>query len=226
MKKNLIIVGANGYLGKGIAGYFIKKNSLKLYLCDRNNIEYIRESKDINIIKIGDLAKEEAVRELFSQITFHEDEKYFLYSTIGGFSSGKIEDLEYDNFVKIFELNFFSQFLIAKHFSKNCANTQGGSLCFTSAYTALTPEKEKGAYGTSKAALNYFAGVLANEGINKNLTVNVIVPYALDTSDNKVWIENEANLISPSKIAETAEFLFESHPEVNGRLVKMPENIA
>jgi NAD(P)-dependent dehydrogenase (short-subunit alcohol dehydrogenase family) len=186
----------------------------------------VEANPSVRFIRINDLTSEENIIEMFSQINFREDELYFLYSTIGGFMSAKIEDTEYEKLKYIFGINLYSQFLLGKHFFINAGKTAGGSICFTSAYTSFKEESNKSAYGASKAALNYIVRTMALEGINNNLTANAIAPYALDTPDNRSWIEKTINLISPEKVAEKVDYIFRSYREINGQIIRMPEIIA
>lgn len=225
MKRVLIIIGVNGTLGKGATEVLLNKDYDLFYLCDRKPIKFDINGKSIKTIKIGDLSKEDEVKNLFKSIDVEKNTQYFLYSTVGGFCAGKIGEIDYTAIEKCININFISSVLISKHFYKLVEKSQSGSICFTSALAAEKPSEGKSVYGASKAALNYFTSTLAIEGEQINLTANIVAPFALDTPENREWMDDSSKLISPENIGEMVDKLFKANPVKNGEVIRMPDNI-
>lgn len=218
MQKILLIFGSQGFLGKGITQELSKHDYDKIYLFDRENSRVTGGDGKLISIKTGDLSKEEDVENAFAEIEQINDANYFLYSTIGGFHSGSIVETSYEDWLNMFKLNLNISFLIAKYFMKLVSSTSGGSICFTSAITSLQPGSGKAAYGTSKSALNYFVKSLAEEGKKVNLTANVIAPFALDSPENRAWVEDKNQLSKPEDLGKLTHNIFSNFTEYNGNI--------
>lgn len=221
----LIIIGVNGSLGRGATRTLVDGNYDKVYLCDRKPIDWIDDSDRITKINIGDISSEGEVKKLFEQIEVNASSEYYLFSTVGGFYSSTVKDIKESDLLDNFNINIKSAMLISKYFYKLASDTIGGSICFTSAFTAQKASAGKSVYGAFKAALNYFVQSLSLEGEEINLTVNVVAPFALDTPENREWVSDKKKLASPGDIGKIVNTLFEEHPGSTGKIVKVPENI-
>jgi NAD(P)-dependent dehydrogenase (short-subunit alcohol dehydrogenase family) len=222
MERNLIIFGYTGQLGRGITRVLVKKNYDRIYLIDRTENEDIPSGSSLVKIVSDDLTKEENIKEAFSKIEIGENGLYFLFSTIGGFSGGNIEDTGYDSWNKMFALNVNISFLIGKYFSQLTSASKGGSICFTSAATSLNAERGKAAYGASKSALNYLVKTMAAEGKDLKLTANAIAPFVLDTEANREWVTDESIMVKPEDIGELLDSIFNNFEIVSGNIIELP----
>ena len=223
MKKELLIFGSGGALGKGVTSTLLTKGYDKVYLFD---FHHEKETSDVKIesIKIEDLSNEENVKKAFSNIKFSKETAFFLFSTIGGFAGGsKIWDYDVEEFDKMMNMNLKTNFLIAKYFSQLVKNSHSGSICFTAAYVGLNPETAKTAYGTSKSALIHFVETLALEGKEIKLSANAIAPYIIDTPANREWMKkaNFDNWIKPSEIGELVHSIFNNYNIISGNIIKL-----
>ncbi len=192
MKKELLIFGANGALGRGVTTTMLKKNYDKIYLFDFN-IENEKVIPEKPVIKINtrDLSVEKNVADVFAKINPSKDTLFFLYSTVGGFAGGKtIRETDEAEWNKMMDMNLKSNFFIAKYFSRLVEQSAGGSICFTAAATGINPEAGKGSYGTSKSGLIHLVKTLALEGISIRLSANAIAPYIIDTPANREWMKD------------------------------------
>ena len=189
MKKNLLIFGSNGALGKGVTESLSKKDYDKIYLFDPN-FENNTPGEKTSKIKVNDLSIELNVSEAFKNVSASKDELFFLFTTVGGFSGGKsLWETEVSEWDKMINMNLKTGFLIAKYFAGLVKNSAGGSICFTAAFTGLNPEINKSAYGVSKSGLVHLTKSLALEGEKIKLSVNAIAPYIIDTPANREWMK-------------------------------------
>ncbi|MGB8320871.1 MAG: SDR family NAD(P)-dependent oxidoreductase [Ignavibacteriaceae bacterium] len=221
MKKNLLIFGSNGALGKGVTESLSKKDYDKIYLFD-HNIENNIAGERVSRIKVDDLSVELNVSKAFQNVSASKDELFFLYTTVGGFSGGKsLWETEVSEWDKMINMNLKTSFLIAKYFALLVKNSAGGSICFTAAFTGLNPEINKSAYGVSKSGLVHLTKSLALEGEEINLSVNAIAPYIIDTPANRKWMKDSdfSKWVKPSEIGELAYNLFSSFYFITGNII-------
>lgn len=222
MKKNLLIFGSNGALGKGITESLIKKDYYKIYLFDISFDNESVEKDNVHKIKIKDLSEEKNVIEAFNSVDKSKDELFFLYSTVGGFSGGKsLWEMDISEWDKMINMNLRTGFLIAKHFARLVKDSAGGSICFTAAFTGLNPEVNKSAYGVSKSGLVHLTKSLALEGEKINLSVNAIAPYIIDTPANREWMKDSdfSKWVKPVEIGELAHNLFSNFYFITGNII-------
>ena len=221
MKKVLLLFGAGGALGKGVANIMINKNYDEKYFFDRSEIKY--DEKNVTVINTGDLTEEGEVKKAFEKINVIEDAQYFLFSTIGGFEGGNpVSETSYEEWNKMNDINLKTSFLIAKHFFKLCENTKGGSIIFTSAMTSSKPAKNKAAYGASKSGLNHLVKTLSLEGKNNDISVNAIAPLVLDTPENREWVEDTSVMVNSSDIGELIDSIFNNRRILSGNIFDLP----
>ena len=223
MKREVLIFGANGALGRGVTAAMLNKNYDKTYLFDFN-IEEKNVTDSAVKINIKDLSVEKNVADAFNKIEPSKEKLFFLYSTVGGFAGGKnIMDTEEDEWNKMIDMNLKANFHIAKYFSKLVERSAGGSICFTAAETGVNPEAGKGAYGTSKSALIHLVKTLSLEGKAINLSANAIAPYIIDTPANRDWMKNTdySEWIKPEEIGSFAHSIFENFNIVSGNILRL-----
>jgi NAD(P)-dependent dehydrogenase (short-subunit alcohol dehydrogenase family) len=223
MKKELLIFGSNGALGKGAAKTLKTKNYDKIYLFDFHPQED-KLDPAVQMIKIEDLSNEENVKKAFSMVKASTDTAFFLFSTIGGFAGGKkIWDYDEEEFDKMMNMNLKANFLIAKYFSQLVKISHSGSICFTSAFVSISAEEGKSAYGASKSALSHLVDTLSEEGNGIRLSANAIAPYILDTQANRDWMgKADFNTwIKPGEIGEIVQSIFNNYNFFTGNLLKL-----
>ncbi|HEY7751576.1 MAG TPA: SDR family NAD(P)-dependent oxidoreductase [Ignavibacteriaceae bacterium] len=223
MKKELLIFGSNGALGKGITKTLLTKDYDKIFLFDFQNGEPVKDERT-SFIEINDLSSEYNVKAAFSSIQPSKQSAFFLYSTVGGFFGGKklweTEESEWD---QMFNMNLRASFQIAKYFSLLVKESNSGSICFTSAFTGLQPESNKAAYGSSKAALIHLVETLALEGREIKLTVNAIAPFIIDTPANRQWMKNSNydSWMKPEEIGNLVHSIFENYHFLTGNIIEL-----
>jgi NAD(P)-dependent dehydrogenase (short-subunit alcohol dehydrogenase family) len=223
MKKELLIFGSHGALGKGVTRTLKTKDYDKIHLFD---FHLKKENTDPTIvqIKIDDLSNEENIKQAFSHIKSSKDTAFFLFSTVGGFSGGKkVWETDLDEFEKMINLNLTTSFLIAKHFALLIKDSHSGSICLTAAYTGLFPERGKAAYGASKGAMIHLVKSLAEEGNEIKLSVNALAPYIIDTPANREWMKDAdfENWMKPEEIGELIHSLFNNYNFVSGNIIRL-----
>jgi NAD(P)-dependent dehydrogenase (short-subunit alcohol dehydrogenase family) len=227
MMKELLVFGAYGALGRGVTKILVEKKFDKIYLFGSNiNEEEKIIAQNVQNIIVSNLSQEANVIEAFNKIIPGADKIFFLFSTIGGFTGGKfIWETEESDIEKMINVNFKTNFLISKYFSRLVKESAGGSICFTSAFTGSNAEIKKGAYGISKNALNFLVKNLAIEGKEINLSVNAVAPYIIDTPENRNWMKsfNYNNWIKPEEIGELIYSIITNYNFISGNIFELKE---
>jgi len=224
MKRELLIFGAGGHLGKGITQTLLKKNYDKIYLFDFDISKSEIKDERVSTIDTKDLSLEANVFNSLKSVSPGKEKIFFLYSTIGGFFGGKkVWETDLDEWNKMMSMNLNTNFIIAKHFAKIVKDSFAGSICFTAAMTGLNEESGKAAYGVSKSAIVHLVKTLALEGKEINLTVNAIAPYIIDTPANREWMKNGdyESWIKPDEAGELVDGLFSNFNFVTGNIIKL-----
>jgi NAD(P)-dependent dehydrogenase (short-subunit alcohol dehydrogenase family) len=224
MHKHLLIFGSNGALGRGVTEILVKKNYKKIYLFDSKPNE--TTGSNVEKILVSNLSDETSVIKAFSNIKPSKEIEYFLFSTIGGFTGGNfLWDTDTNDLKTMLDSNLTTCFLIGKYFARLVKGSAGGSILFTAAYTGLIPEKGKIPYGVSKSSIIYLIETLALEGVDINLSANVIAPYIIDTPANREWMGNDYDyeqLIKPAEIGEVVNSVFLNYRIMSGTVIKLP----
>jgi len=225
MRKELLIFGASGALGKGITAAMLKKDYDRIYLFDFNfETEKFAGEESVEKIMIQDLSREQNVSEIFKNIIPSKNTLFFLYSTVGGYAGGKsIWETDEEEWDKMMNMNLKSNYFIAKYFSRITEQSAGGSICFTAAETGINPEAGKAAYGTSKSALIHLVKTLSLEGQAIKLSANAIAPYILDTPANRGWMKDADynKWIKTEEIGELAHNIFSNFHFISGNIFRL-----
>jgi len=223
MDKKLIILGANGALGKGVTKTLLSKDYDEIYLFDFKFDTSFSDSR-VKQFVVKDLSIEKNVMASLFDVKTNEKTKLFLYSTIGGFYGGtsvwETEEVDLDRMIN---MNLKTNFFIAKHFSSLVKKSYGGSICLTSAFTGIHPEELKFSYGAAKSALNYLVKTLSLEGNSINLSINAIAPFIIDTPANREWMKNAnyASWMKPEEIGELIHSLFSHFNFISGNIIEL-----
>jgi NAD(P)-dependent dehydrogenase (short-subunit alcohol dehydrogenase family) len=221
MKKVLLLFGANGELGKGITEILVQKNFGEIYLFD---FKFDKQYPNTNQVVISDLSDESNVEKAFEKIKVDSETELYFFSTIGGFWGGvPIWETDTKYLDNMLNMNFRTNFNLAKKFSQLVSGAKSGVCGFTSAFTANHPTENKFAYGVSKAALNYLIKSLSLEGEKINLSIFGIAPFIIDTQANRNWMP-EADLdkwMKPTEVGELIYSLFENYRIISGNIVEL-----
>ena len=110
----------------------------------------------------------------------------------------------------LFETNFFSQLYFTQQIIKLMISNKSGSIVFISSTSSLDGDLGRGAYASTKAAINSIAKVLSRELGKFNIRVNSIAPGLTNTdmaikNTKKEILDKEISKTSLNRIAEPSE---------------------
>ena len=216
--KVTVVSGASGDIGKKILEKFSKEGS-NIYALARNaeDKEFVEftenlKKKNNNKIKIIhlDLEKEETIRSSFELIKKDNTNIDILVNNAGTISNSLFQMTSLRTLRNIFEINFFSQFLLTQIYLKLLIKSKKGSVIFVSSNSANENPVGRCAYSASKAALNSLTKTISKEMGVKNLRVNAVLPGLTDTKMAKNFTKDDAideylNDVTLKRIAKTSE---------------------
>ena len=204
-----VVTGASSGIGAEIA-IQLSKISDHIYIVGRN-IEKLEKTND-NIIKNNcectivplDLTKN-GVLEEFARNVFQKNRKIdILVSSAGTIEHlSPIDSINEEQFKKVVELNYISNFKLIKSFHYLLKNSENGRLIVISSLAEKKGIQYWGIYQPIMNALNHLVITYAEENKNTKIKANVLCPKAVNTSfrDKIMPGENKEDILSVYTVA-------------------------
>lgn len=210
IKKNILITGAAGNLGKASVEKFVTEGYRVLAIVSPGKKPY-KTSGEVVTCE-ADLTNERSVNEVVATILSQYKSIDAALLLVGGFAQGSITDADGASFKKMFSLNFDTAYFTARPvFSQMMSQPTGGRIVFVGSKPALVSSegKKNVAYALSKSLVFKLAELLNAEGKEKNVISSVIVPNIIDTPENRAAMPNAnfSDWQKPEEIAESMAFL-------------------
>ena len=212
-KKNCLITGATGGLGREIAIQLAKKNCNLFLTSMEKNLEYLKqELEKLNneiLIKYqhSDLRKVENVNNLIRKIREEFTSIDILINSAGENHRKPLSESTLDEFDSCMNLNVRAPFLLCKEFSKNMAEKKWGRIVNIASSSAHNGFKNAAIYCSSKHALLGLSRTLFAELKDSNVRTFCVSPGSMKTrmakEDEGLLAEHDYNtFIEPSEVAE------------------------
>tara|TARA_Y100000310_G_scaffold55383_1_gene50793 strand:+ start:869 stop:1603 length:735 start_codon:yes stop_codon:yes gene_type:complete len=212
-KKNCLITGATGGLGKQIAIELAKKNcNLFLTSMEENLEEVKRELEKLNdgiIIKYeySDLRKVEDVNNLIRKIREEFNTIDILINSAGENHRKSLSESTLDEFDSCMNLNARAPFLLCKEFSDDMIEKKWGRIVNIASSSAHNGFKNAAIYCSSKHALLGLSRTLFVELKDSNVRTFCVAPGSMKTrmakEDKGLLAEHDYNtFMEPSEVAE------------------------
>ena len=218
-KKNCLITGATGGLGKQIAIELAKKNC-NLFLTARQNkkIEKLNDELEKtnknNLIKYKqcNLQETEELNDLIQKIRDEFSSIDILVNCAGVFPVSSISQSTLEQYDSCMNLNVRVPFVLSKEFSKDMIKNRWGRIVNIASSGAYNGLKNTAIYRSSKHALLGLSRSLHNELKEFNVRTFCISPGPIKTDMGKDIIkkenpnENYDTFMNPNEIAEFITF--------------------
>ncbi len=192
-QKLVLITGATSGIGLNLARSLSLINyNLVLTGRNKNCLSDLYEEFDfINKPYCKTIAADLTLSEDIRELVFNTPKLDGIVLNAGIIEYTPAKMITIDKIKKIFNINFYSNVLLIQELLKNKKISKNASIVFISSISALSSVVGTSLYAASKAAINSYAKVLANELASQKIRVNVISPGVVKTK----IIENE-NVIS------------------------------
>lgn len=210
MKKNVLITGASGNLGKAAVEKFVAEGYLVIATVSPGKTLGF-DTDDNVVIYEADLSNEKSVDETIGKIISDHKTIDAAVLTVGGFALGTIDTTDGAAIQKMISLNFNTAYFVARPVYKQMAAQGGGRIIFIGSRPALNAKEGKNtlAYAISKSMVFNLADLVNAEGSGKNVVASVIVPSTIDTPSNRQANPNAdfSAWVTPEDIAGAMYYL-------------------
>jgi NAD(P)-dependent dehydrogenase (short-subunit alcohol dehydrogenase family) len=212
-KKNAIITGGAGNLGRAVVKKFLESGYRVAVTLEPNvqvDEQFRNQSPDLDLYEL-DVTDEKKSEVFVKQCA----EKYgridAVVMLVGGFALGTIKEISQVSVEKMLRLNFYSALAIAKPSFEEMKIQKGGRLIFIGARAGLDLKNGTYAveYGLSKSLLFRLSELFNAEGNAVGVVSSVVVPSVIDTPVNRASMPtaNFDDWVKPEVIAESIMFL-------------------
>ena len=216
--KTAVITGCNKGIGQEILKVFAENQLDKVFACVRqidenfkNQIIEINQNSQTKIIPVKlDLSNEESVKKSANEIISNSSNIDILINNAATISTSLFQMTKIDDAKKLYNINFFSQFLFTQFILKAMTKNKNGSIVFVSSTSSQDGNVGRSVYSSSKSAINALALTLSKELGSKNIRVNIVAPGLTNTDMMKKntppeKINEVINLCSLKRFAEPRE---------------------
>lgn len=228
--KVAIVTGASRGIGKAIAIKLIQLGYKVIgiyYSHDDLASELEKQYSDLTMIK-GDVADENFVLKIIKIANKKYQKLDVIINNVGIDLYGKIEEYKTEIWDKMINTNLKSVFLFSKHSIPFLQKSDNPVIINISSRIGFPDfcEPEFIAYGTTKAAINYFTVALAKELEKTKIRVNAVIPTPTKTDlfdevftkEDEDYLKNKGKLGQPSDVANMVSKLIQDKL-ANGKIL-------
>jgi len=216
--KNVVITGGGNGIGRELVIKLLSKGA-NVAVIDKNSV-FLEETRKLCAGMPGkltthlvDIADRQAVEELPARVLVEHGSVDVLINDAGIIQPFvRFNDLEYDDIMRVMEVNFFGTMLMTRAFLPHLLERPEGLIVNISSMGGFLPVPGQTIYGASKAAVKLFTEGLASELLNTNVKVMTVFPGAINTNiafnsgvmDSLVVDEDQANytMLEPARAAQ------------------------
>lgn len=184
-KKNILITGGTGGIGKAIAASFLRKGE-KVYITGRRDETLIETKKelqilsdDIEVIK-GDISSVESCKDIIETFAGREEYLDILINCAGIYYEKKIEDVSPEDWNLMMNTNLRGPFFVTKY-AMPYLSKSGGSIVNIGSTAGITGFDADSVYCASKGGLSLMTKALAVECARNNVRINILSPDMVKT---------------------------------------------
>jgi len=186
-KPVLIVTGSSKGIGKFLVKHYVKKGFVVIG-CSRGSVDY--EINNYSHYRL-DVSDEDKVKNLFKDIRKEHGRLDVLINNAGIASINHVMLTSSDESKNLFNTNFHGTFIFSREAVKLMKlNSYGRIINLSSIHVPLSLEGSS-IYGSSKAAIEHFTGVLSREVFKLGITVNVLSLSIVKDSGMEFIIKKE-----------------------------------
>lgn len=237
-RKTALVTGASGEIGSVIA-LSLAKNKMNLILQYNNNYE--KASQVLNICKQynadtylvkADFSKIDSIDKLFNEIMLKRIHPNVLINCAGIANYGLIQDISYEDWQKIININLMSTFFCTQKVIPEMIKQKYGRIINISSVWGEKGAANEVAYSMTKGAINTFTKASAQELAPSGITVNSIAPGIVNSKMMSEFTEEELQILkndiplnrfaSPIEIAQCVLYLLHKNSSyITGQVIKI-----
>jgi len=181
--KVVVVTGASSGLGLNIAKEFIKENA-KVSLCARR-IDKLKKNyqnkKNVFFQKV-DVSNEKSIKNFLTNTIKKFGKIDILINNAGNAKSTRIENIQYKDLKKTFEVNVFAPVIFLRESLKIMKKENYGRIINVSSGGSVNCAESFFLYSSSKSALNTLAKTFTKEIKGFNIKINTMSPGPCKTA--------------------------------------------
>jgi len=214
--RTVLVTGGTGQLGREVCFSFLKAGAQVATTFHSENSIHLLQSRlgdmmDNVFLVRKNLAKEEDVQSLVSDVTKKFGKIHILANVIGGYIAGKpVTEISENEWNQMMDLNLKTAFLLSKHVvSQMERQSDGGKIIHVSARPGIKGSGFDAAYVASKSGVLRLVESLSEEVKSKGINVNCIMPSIIDTEENRIAMPGAdySKWVKPHDISRVILFL-------------------
>ena len=230
-QKVTIISGAGGGLGQTVSRFFYEAGASVVLI--GSTLEHVEPLAN----KLGrkralpvaaNLVNPQEAETAVASTLKHFGRVDILLNLAGGFSGGApVHESAADDLDHMMAMNLQTCYNLSRAAVKPMIAQQWGRIVNTGSRDALQGRANYSAYAISKAAVLRLTESMAAEVKPYNITVNAILPGAIDTEANRRAMPNAnfSKWVQPATIAQTLLFLVGSNTAITGAAIPLYEQM-
>lgn len=206
--RTVVVVGAGGALGGGLAAAFVAAGAEVVGFDRREpSADHAVAGVRYRAVDVGDDA---ALGAAFDEL----DTLWAVVNVVGGFAAAApLTELDPAELVTQLELNLVTAALVTKHALRRLSEAGEGRLIHTSSRAGVSTAGTGFPYSVSKAGVLHLVRMAADETHGTAVTVNAVVPSVIDTPANRAAMPNAQHDRWPT-VPQLAEvYVFLASPE-------------
>ena len=184
--KTAVITGAGSGIGRALAIH-LSGLGCHLVLADLNEsglhetVSLLNREITASVHRV-DVGVREQVYQLAEYVDRERGGADLVINNAGVSTNVSIEDVEYDYFESLFQINFWGVVYGTKAFLPQLRRKAAGHIVNLASVDAFSAPPGRGPYAASKAAIHGFTETLAAELLDTNIGVSTVFPGAVRTS--------------------------------------------
>ncbi len=218
MKKNVLITGATGGIGKAIVDVLSMDFNLILVARNKKKLDEISQNNS-SVVKsiICDLSKSEDIRVLIEKIKSDEVDIDVLINNAGINDDSLFLRMDSEKWENVINTNLTSNFRLTSQISKLMIKKRWGRIINITSVVGHTGNLGQANYCASKAGIIGMSKSIALELAKRNVTVNCISPGFIESNMTDLLTEDQKDFIlkkipletigSPYDVAHCVKFL-------------------
>ena len=210
MKKNVLITGGSGNLGKAAVEKFLREGHQVIATVSPGKGLGFETGGSIATYE-ADLTNEKSVQDVIDQIIQDYKTIDIAILTVGGFATGSIETADGAVLQKMIALNFNTAYFVARPLFLQMLRQSSGRIIFIGSRPAISSIEGKNtiAYSLSKSLVFKLSELLNADASGKDVVTSVIVPGTIDTPANRSSnpTANFSDWVTPEEITSALLYL-------------------
>ena len=229
--KITIISGASGGLGQTVSRVFHQAGASVVLVASRpDGVQALADEFGADrALAIGANLADPAGTEAVVATTLERFGRVdILLNLAGGFAGGApVSESSEDDLNKMLDINLRTCYNLSRAAVKPMITQKWGRIVNIGSKDSLHGRANYSAYAISKAAVLRLTESMAEEVKQYNITVNALIPSAIDTEANRKAMPNAdfSKWVQPATIAETLLFLVQEKTAINGAAIPLNEQM-